>query len=146
MNRTLKLFAVLVFLFSGYNILFSAEKQQPNFLFILADDYGYSDTGISGSHFYETPNIDKIATQGMIFTNGYACCQVCSPSRASIMTGKFPARHGITDWIGAATGEEWRNAGRFNKLLPPEYLHNLPKEFTTPSSRSSTEAAQDRRT
>jgi arylsulfatase A-like enzyme len=131
MNGSLKLFAVLVFLFSGYNILFSAEKTRPNFLFILADDYGYYDTGISGSHFYETPSIDKIATQGTIFTNGYACCQVCSPSRASIMTGKFPARHGITDWIGAATGEEWRNAGRFNKLLPPEYRHNLPKEYTT---------------
>lgn len=131
MSGNLKLFAVWVFVFSSYHHLYSSERQKLNFLFILADDYGYYDTSISGSHFYETPNIDKIATQGMIFTNGYACCQVCSPSRASIMTGKFPARHGITDWIGAATGEEWRNAGRFNKLLPPEYLHNLPKEYKT---------------
>jgi arylsulfatase A-like enzyme len=108
-----------------------AEKQKPNFLFILADDYGYFDTSISGSKFYETPSIDKIAREGMIFTNGYAACQVCSPSRASIMTGKFPARHGITDWIGAATGDEWRKAGRFNQLLPPDYLHSLPHECTT---------------
>ena len=47
------------------------------------------------------------------------------------MTGKFPARHGITDWIGAATGEEWRKAGRFNQLLPPEYVHQLPHEYST---------------
>ncbi len=109
----------------------AVEKQKPNFLFILADDYGYHDLRISGSKFYETPNIDKIASEGMIFTDGYATCQVCSPSRASIMTGKFPARHGITDWIGAKTGEDWRNAGRSNQLLPPEYVHNLPSEYTT---------------
>ena len=108
-----------------------SKHQKPNFLFILADDYGYHDLSISGSKFYETPNIDRIAKEGMIFTDGYATCQVCSPSRASIMTGKFPARHGITDWIGAPTGEEWRNAGRFNQLLPPEYVHNLPKEYVT---------------
>jgi len=67
----------------------------------------------------------------MIFTDGYAACQVCSPSRASILSGKFPARHGITDWIGAATGEEWRKAGRFNQLLPPENGNHLPHEYIT---------------
>ena len=106
-------------------------KPNPNFLFILADDYGYHDLSITGSKFYETPNIDRIATGGMIFTDGYATCQVCSPSRASIMTGKFPARHGITDWIGAATGEEWRKAGRFNQLLPPKNGDHLPHEYIT---------------
>jgi len=84
------------------------ETKKPNILFILADDYGYHDLSCMGSEFYETPNIDRIAREGMSFTDGYATCQVCSPSRASIMTGKFPARHGITDWIGASTGEEWR--------------------------------------
>ncbi len=107
------------------------EKVKPNVLFILADDYGYHDLSITGSKFYETPNIDRIAQEGMIFTDGYAACQVCSPSRASIMTGKFPARHGITDWIGAPTGENWRKAGRSNQLLPPEYVHALPQEYTT---------------
>ena len=61
----------------------------------------------------------------MRFTQGYATCQVCSPSRASILTGKYPPRHGITDWIGARSGELWREAGRFNKMLPPEYEHGL---------------------
>jgi arylsulfatase A-like enzyme len=107
------------------------EQQKPNILFILTDDLGYHDLSVMGSEFYETPNIDRIASEGMIFTDGYANCQVCSPSRASIMSGKFTARHGITDWIGARTGEEWRKAGRFNKLLPPEYVHNLPHEYTT---------------
>jgi arylsulfatase A-like enzyme len=105
--------------------------QKPNILFILADDLGYHDLSCTGSTYYETPHIDRIAAEGMIFTEGYAACQVCSPSRASIMSGKFAARHGITDWIGARTGEEWRKQNRFNKLLPPEYIHNLPHEYTT---------------
>lgn len=107
------------------------EKRKPNILFILADDLGNHDLGCTGSKFYETPNIDRIAAEGMHFSNGYAGCQVCSPSRATIMSGKFPARHGITDWIGARTGETWRKAGRFNKLLPPEYRRELPHEYTT---------------
>jgi len=102
---------------------------KPNVLFILADDFGYHDLSVRGSKYYETPNIDRIANEGMIFTNGYATCQVCSPSRASIMSGRFPARHGITDWIGALTGENWRKAGRFNQLLPPEYVRALPHEY-----------------
>lgn len=107
------------------------ELQKPNILFILADDLGYHDLSCMGSNFYETPNIDRIANEGMVFIDGYAACQVCSPSRASIMSGKFPARHGITDWIGAKTGEEWRKQGRHNQLLPPEYVHNLPHEYVT---------------
>lgn len=106
----------------------SAERQ-PNVLFILADDFGCHDMSGMGSDFYETPNLDKIANEGMVFTDGYATCQVCSPSRASIMTGKFPARHGITDWIGARTGVDWRKANRFNQLLPPEYVHNLDSDY-----------------
>lgn len=107
------------------------ETSKPNILFILADDLGYHDLSAMGSKYYETPNIDRISQEGMTFTDGYATCQVCSPSRASIMSGKFPARHGITDWIGARTGEEWRKAGRYNKLLPPEYVHNLPTDYVT---------------
>jgi len=109
----------------------NTEEEKPNFLFILADDFGYHDLSCMGSEYYETPNIDRISNEGMTFTDGYAACQVCSPSRASIMTGRFPARHGITDWIGAPAGEDWRRAGRFNKLLPPEYEHNLDHESTT---------------
>lgn len=107
------------------------NSRKPNILFILADDLGYYDLSYTGSKFYETPHIDQIAKNGMVFTNGYANCQVCSPSRASIMTGKFPARIGITDWIGAPTGESWRKMNRHSKLLPPSYLHNLPQEYIT---------------
>jgi len=102
-----------------------------NVLFILADDLGVTDLSCTGSKYYQTPNIDRISTEGMTFTNGYAACQVCSPSRASIMSGKTPARHGITDWIGAKTVEDWREAGRFNKLLPPENKDQLPAEYIT---------------
>lgn len=105
--------------------------KKPNVLFILADDYCYHDLSVTGSKYYETPNIDRIAKEGVIFTDGYATCQVCSPSRASIMSGKFPARHGITDWIGAPVGENWRKAGRFNQLLPPQYVRALPQEYIT---------------
>lgn len=125
---------VLILLFSLYSCqqteTRSLEKSRPNILFILADDLGYSDLSCMGSEFYESPNIDRIANNGMIFTNGYAACQVCSPSRASIMNGKFPARHGITDWIGAAHGEAWRKAKRYTKLLPPDYVHQLDHEDT----------------
>lgn len=107
------------------------HKLHPNILFILADDLGYHDLSCTGSRLYETPNIDKIASEGMVFTQGYANCQVCSPSRASIMSGKYTARHGITDWIGAETGEDWRNKGRNNQLLPPDYIHQLPHEYIT---------------
>ena len=104
---------------------------QPNILFILADDFGYHDMGCTGSKFYETPNLDRIASEGTVFTNGYATCQVCSPSRASIMTGKSPARHGITNFIGAPTGENWRNKNRFSKLIPPEYVRQLDSSYIT---------------
>ena len=107
----------------------------PNIVFILADDLGWNDLGASGSTFYESPNIDRIARHGMQFTQGYATCQVCSPSRASILTGKVPPRHGVTDWIGAASGEAWRQNGRCTKLLPPEYRHDLsPDEITLPQA------------
>jgi len=131
-NAKVSIFLILITL--G---LFSAcssenkENAQPNVLFILADDFGYHDMSVMGSKYYETPNIDRIATEGMIFTDGYAACQVCSPSRASILSGKFTARHGITDWIGAPTGEDWRKQGRSNQLLPPDYVHALPAEYTS---------------
>lgn len=108
------------------------EKKTPkNILFILADDLGYNDLSCMGSQFYETPNIDRIANEGMVFTNGYAASQVCSPSRASILTGQNPARHGITDWIGAKSGEAWRSKKRYNKLLPADYTHQLNHSITT---------------
>ena len=105
--------------------------RSPNILFILADDLGWCDLGVGGSDFYESPNIDRIAKDGMQFTQGYAACQVCSPSRASILTGKYSPRHGITDYIGGPSGEAWRAQHRFSKMLPPTYERRLrPCEIT----------------
>ncbi|MCK0190819.1 sulfatase [Arenibacter sp. F20364] len=106
-------------------------EKKPNIVFILVDDLGLHDLSITGSKFYETPNVDRIAEEGMVFEQGYAASRVCSPSRASIMTGKFTARHGITDWIGAASGTAWRKHNRHDKLLPAEYVHNLPENDVT---------------
>lgn len=108
-----------------------AERKKPNIVFILADDLGLHDLSVTGSKYYETPNIDKIAEEGTVFTQGYATSRVCSPSRASIMLGQFTARHGITDWIGAASGTDWRKKGRNDKLLPAEYILDLPEKDTT---------------
>src|SRR5262245_59020219 len=72
------------------------KQQRPNFLFILIDDLGWTDLSCQGSTFYETPNIDKLAREGMRFTSAYAAAPVCSPTRASILTGKYPARLHLT--------------------------------------------------
>ena len=77
----------------------SAPAGKPNIIFILADDLGWTDLGCFGSKFYKTPNLDRLASQGMRFTDAYSSCTVCSPSRASILTGQYPARLHITDWI-----------------------------------------------
>ncbi|MFA6172114.1 MAG: sulfatase [Kiritimatiellales bacterium] len=76
-----------------------AAPAKPNIVFILADDLGWSDIGCYGATFHETPNLDRLAQQGMKFTDAYAACAVCSPTRASIMTGKYPARLHLTDWL-----------------------------------------------
>ncbi|TWT80978.1 Arylsulfatase [Planctomycetes bacterium CA13] len=114
--------------FAVTSFVVAAETKHPNVLFILVDDLGVNDLSIEGSSFYHTPRIDQLARGGMRFTQGYANCRVCSPSRASIQTGKFTARHGITDWIGAASGTDWK---RDDRLLPAEYLHRLPDSDTT---------------
>lgn len=119
-------------LFSGVCVLFALTHalmaSQPNFLFILVDDLGLKDIGIEGSTFYETPNIDALAASGMRFENGYAACQVCSPSRASIMLGQSPPRHGITQWIGDRSGMA---SNRGDPVMPAEYVWNLPAGDTT---------------
>ncbi len=74
-------------------------QNSPNFVLFLVDDLGWRDTGCYGGKYYETPNIDRLASQGMRFTDGYAACAVCSPTRAAVMTGRYPARTGVTDWI-----------------------------------------------
>ncbi|ANQ52459.1 sulfatase [Flammeovirga sp. MY04] len=137
MKHSSKAFLTCLFISS----LFSCKSEQkkayqtpekaPNVLLIIADDLGAHDLSTTQSNYYETPNIDQIAANGIQFDQGYASCQVCSPSRASIMSGKSPARHGITDWIGAAEGEKWRKQKRHNKLLPAFYEHQLDTSYIT---------------
>jgi len=91
-------------------------------VFLLVDDLGWADVGVYGSTFYETPNIDRLAAQGMRFTNAYAAAPVCSPTRTSIMSGKYPARLDTTDWFGAT---------RKGKLLPAPYIPQLALEEVT---------------
>lgn len=86
----------------------TALMAQPNVVLILVDDLGWRDLGVTGSDFYETPHVDRLFASGMHFTRGYASCQVCSPTRASLLTGKAPPRHGITNWIGSPFGEQWK--------------------------------------
>ncbi len=101
----------------------NAEKL-PNIIFILADDLGYSQSGCYGSSYYKTPNIDKLASEGMRFTNAYAACPVCSPTRASIMTGKYPARLHLTDFIPGNKNSEY-------PLIQPDWQKFLPLEEVT---------------
>ncbi len=109
----------------------AGSKKKPNIVFILADDLGIKDLSNEGSTYYESPNIDRLANMGMKFTRGYATCQVCSPSRASVLTGKYPVNHGITTWIGDRSGEAWRNTNRHDSHLPPKYDRALrASEYT----------------
>jgi len=114
-----------------------AKEKRLNFVFILADDLGWLDVVCYANNedkavnrdVYETPNIDRLAARGMMFTDAYAACPVCSPTRASIMTGKYPARLGLTEWIPGK-----RSSPR-EKIIAPKYLHKLPlAEVTLPEA------------
>ena len=100
------------------------RARKPSFVLILIDDLGWSDLGCYGSAFYQTPHIDRLASQGMRFTDAYAACPVCSPTRASILTGKYPATVNLTDFIAG----HWRP---FAKLVVPKFNLQLPHEEVT---------------
>ncbi len=96
--------------------------QAPNIVLVLIDDMGQRDLGCYGSTFYETPNIDRLAREGMLFTDAYASCPVCSPTRGSLLTGRYPATLGVTDWI------DWGGSTHpaKGKLVDVPYIHQLP--------------------
>src|SRR5436309_1116041 len=102
----------------------AAPQSQPNIVLILADDLGWTDLSCYGSDFYETPHIDRLARDGMKFTQAYSACTVCSPTRAAILTGKYPARLHVTDWIPGLPPEN-------PKLLVPDWTKYLPLEEIT---------------
>lgn len=114
-------------LLPGFNRVVRAgtrDRSRPNVVFILADDLGWGQVGCYGNGYYETPNIDRLAAEGMRFTDAYAACPVCSPTRASIMTGKYPARLHITDFIAGGDFPHER-------LRQPDWQTFLPlEEFT----------------
>ena len=112
----------LITAFAAGFLTAAAYAAPPNIVFVLVDDMGWTDLGCFGSSFYETPNIDRLATQGMRFTDAYSACTVCSPSRASIMTGQYPARLRITDWIDG-------HKRPFAKLKVPDWTIRLSPDI-----------------
>ena len=103
----------------------AAARRPPNVVFFLVDDLGWTDVGCYGSPLHETPNIDRLAAQGARFTDAYAACHVCSPTRASILTGRYPARIGLSDWIPG------RRDFAFQRLKNAPNLQQLPLQETT---------------
>lgn len=101
-----------------------AKRRKPNIVFVLADDLGRHQLNCYGNSFYETPRIDGLAADGVRFTDAYAACPVCSPTLASIMTGKYPARLHVTDHIPG-------NGYPYAKLKTPDWCKCLPLEEVT---------------
>src|SRR5215471_2603753 len=107
-----------------------SAQQPPNIVVILADDLGAVDLGCYGADLHETPRLDGLAKQSVVFRQAYAAAPVCSPTRAALMTGKHPARVGITIWAeGSLAGPQNR------KLLQGESRHDLPLEEVTLAER-----------
>lgn len=126
----------ILILWAGSLVLATCRSEKkynpgkPNILFIVVDDLGWSDLSCYGADLHETPNIDRLAREGFFFTNSYAAAPVCSPTRASLMTGKYPARLNFTIWSEAASESERKNQEVF-RYLPPKTIENLPLEEIT---------------
>ncbi len=107
----------------------SRAADHPNVIVILVDDMGWMDLSCQGSDYYRTPAIDRLATEGMRFTNGYAACAVCSPTRAALQTGRYPHRVGVTDWIRSRF-----QRGRIGTPAknPTEYVGGKNRKFLCP--------------
>ncbi len=119
MKHPIALLSLLVFVSLARST--AAENTKPNVIFILADDLGCMDIGaFNPKTFYETPTIDSLAKRGMKFTQGYAACCVCSPTRGSILTGKYPPRFGITNFIGGNRAGKLSPAPNVNRLALAE--------------------------
>jgi arylsulfatase A-like enzyme len=110
------------------SVALAAPGPKINVLFFLVDDLGWTDVGCYGSDYYETPNIDRLASEGMCFTDAYAAFCVCSPTRASILTGKYPGRLHITHAIPIQGSERHKEE---LPLIEPIYRKNLPLEELT---------------
>lgn len=127
MNRytTLKMMALLALLTPCSIVAAETSMTPPNIVLFFVDDLGWKDVGCYGSSFYDTPNIDALAKDGVRFTDAYATCHVCSPSRASLLTGKYPARLDMTDWLPG------RQDFPFQQFLSADIHQWLPSEEVT---------------
>src|SRR5436189_2564650 len=123
MNRVLVASLILV-LYSDAALDATQPAKRPNVIVILADDLGWSDLACYGSDLHETPQLDRLAKDGMRFNQSYSACTVCSPTRAALLTGKYPARLHITDWIPGLMPDN-------PKLLVPDWTKHLPTTETT---------------
>ena len=121
MNRWIVLFLSLFISLFSY-----AREDKPNVILFLVDDLGYTDLSLTGSTFYETPNLDDLAKRGVFFDNAYSANPVCSPTRASVLTGKYPSRIGLTNHSGSAGAR-----GPKYILEPPAVKGNMPAEDLT---------------
>src|SRR6476661_10260044 len=122
---------IITALLSVFSLFVNAQPKtsKPNIIFFLVDDLGWADTEPYGSKFYETPNIKKLAQDGMLFTQAYAANPVCSPTRASILSGKYPTSIQATNWFGAPQPDEELNNPKtksIHPLLYAAYRENLP--------------------
>jgi len=106
------------------NYLVAQEFSPPNILLINVDDLGWRDVGFMGSKYYETPHLDSLSSQGVVFTNGYAAAANCAPSRASLMTGLWPTRHGIY-----TVGSSERGNKKDRRLVPVRTKKTLSIDF-----------------
>lgn len=116
--------SVLLVLAVANTVCGADAPRPPNIILILADDLGWTDLSCQGSKSYRTPHLDRLATEGVRFTTAYSACTVCSPTRAAVLTGQYPARLHITDWIAG-------HKRPFAKLSVPEWTMHLPPETTT---------------
>jgi arylsulfatase A-like enzyme len=128
--RTIPSYLKVVLFLAGLVIIYSgcdSRDSRPKLILIVVDDLGVSDVGFMGNTWYETPNMDRLAAEGMTFTQAYAAAAVCSPTRAAILTGKYPARLHLTDWIRPSV---WRTGSEDpegyvshpgKKLICPQY-------------------------
>lgn len=127
-SSVLRPLAIVGLLLAATTLETGAADIGPNVIVVLVDDMGWKDLSCQGSDFYETPQIDRLAASGMRFTTAYSACTVCSPTRAAMMTGQYPARLHLTDWI---TGHARPHA----KLRPPDWTQHLPLEAVTVAER-----------
>jgi arylsulfatase A-like enzyme len=121
-----KITLLLLIIFCA-NSLFAQSKTKPNIVLIMADDLGWRDLGVMGSQYYETPAIDQLAAEGLLFTDAYSAAPVCAPTRAALMTGKSPARLNQTAVFDRDRGEM--------PLVPPQWVHHLPLDEITIAER-----------